>query len=64
MIRRPIETINIMERPKYIYEDLIKSICHEYRIVSANSAVNPRTIPILANLISLFFVLLSTIFPP
>lgn len=64
MIIRPIEIINIMDRPKYIYEDLIKSICNEYRIVSTNSAEKPRAIPIMANLISLLFVLLSTIFPP
>ncbi len=64
MIKRPIETINIMDRPKYIYEDLIKSICHEYRTVKANSDKKPSKIPVIASLISRFLVLLSTIFPP
>lgn len=64
MIERPIAIINIMDRPKYIYEDLIKSICHEYRIVRANSDKNPRIIPVIDSLINRFFVFLSTIFPP
>ncbi|GAA6117599.1 hypothetical protein NRIC0776_11760 [Apilactobacillus kunkeei] len=62
IIKRPIEIINTMDSAKYIYEDLIKSICHEYRIVKANSEEKPRIIPVIHSLIIRFLVLLSTIF--